>query len=44
MWDALTSTRSYRGAMPRGKAAAIMHESCGYWRPDVYAAFVATLL
>jgi putative nucleotidyltransferase with HDIG domain len=43
VWDALTTTRSYRPAMPRARAMAIMHEEAPrYWRPDVFAAFLAS--
>ncbi len=38
VYDALTSTRSYRGAMPRAEAMERMRESRGWWRPDVFAA------
>jgi putative nucleotidyltransferase with HDIG domain len=39
VWDALTTTRSYRGALPRDVAMAIMVSSRHHWRPDVFAAF-----
>jgi putative nucleotidyltransferase with HDIG domain len=39
VYDALTTTRSYRAAMSPGAAAAQMHESSRWWRPDVYEAF-----
>jgi HD-GYP domain-containing protein (c-di-GMP phosphodiesterase class II) len=39
VYDALTTTRSYRAPMSPGAAAAQMHESRRWWRPDVYEAF-----
>ncbi|HLQ22465.1 MAG TPA: HD domain-containing phosphohydrolase [Gemmatimonadales bacterium] len=39
VYDALTTTRSYRAAMPPPAAVAHMHESRQWWRPDVYEAF-----
>jgi putative nucleotidyltransferase with HDIG domain len=39
VYDALTTTRSYRGAMSHAEALARMNESRGWWRPDVLAAF-----
>jgi putative nucleotidyltransferase with HDIG domain len=39
VYDALTSARSYRPAMPIPAAMAEMHARSGWWRPDVYAAF-----
>jgi len=43
VWDALTTTRSYRSAMARERALAIMEESRRHWRPDVYEAFLEEL-
>jgi putative nucleotidyltransferase with HDIG domain len=43
VWDALTTTRSYRPAMAREKALAIMGESRHHWRPDVFAAFMESV-
>ena len=41
VWDALTSARSYRPALPRAKALAIMAESRQHhWREDIYQAFM----
>lgn len=40
VFDALTSARSYRAAMPREEAMCIMAESRHQWRADVYDAFV----
>ena len=40
VFDALTSARSYRGALPREEAMRIMADSRHHWRPDVYEAFV----
>ncbi len=39
VYDALTTTRSYRAAMGPAVAATHMHESRHWWRPDVYEAF-----
>lgn len=39
VFDALTTNRSYRGAMPRDLALERMRDSRHWWRPDVYAAF-----
>jgi putative nucleotidyltransferase with HDIG domain len=39
VYDALTTTRSYRGAMSREEALGKMEESRHWWRPDVYGAF-----
>jgi putative nucleotidyltransferase with HDIG domain len=43
VWDALTTTRSYRGAMSVDKALDVMKESQHWWRPEVYRAFEATV-
>src|SRR5918912_1569388 len=43
VFDALTTTRSYRGAMPWDKALAIVRESRSWWRPDVFAAFTRAI-
>jgi len=43
VYDALTTTRSYRAAMTPKEAAAQMHESRHWWRPDVYDAFCRTV-
>ena len=40
VWDALTTTRSYRPAMSSERARAVMLESRHHWRPDVFAAFM----
>lgn len=42
VYDALTTTRSYRAALPKRDALAQMEECRGWWRPEVYAAFLAT--
>ena len=39
VYDALTTTRSYRAAMPRSVALGEMERDRGSWRPDVFAAF-----
>ena len=43
VYDALTTTRSYRGAVGQTEAVAQMHESRQWWRPDVYEAFCKTV-
>ena len=40
VWDALTTNRSYRGAMHLDRALGIMAESRHWWRPEIYAAFL----
>ena len=40
VFDALTTTRSYRPAMPLADAIARMDEVRYWWRPDVYRAFL----
>jgi putative nucleotidyltransferase with HDIG domain len=39
VYDALTTTRSYRAAMSKEDAIGRMEESQHWWRPDVYRAF-----
>lgn len=43
VFDALTTTRSYRGALPLEEALRRMRESRGWWRADVYNAFMRTV-
>jgi putative nucleotidyltransferase with HDIG domain len=43
VYDALTTTRSYRGALSHGEAMAKISECRTWWRPDVYAAFVSSV-
>ncbi len=43
VYDALTTTRSYRPAMDHEKALKIMRETPHWWRPDVYEAFMTTV-
>ena len=43
VFDALTTTRSYRSAMPIEKAISIMNESPNHYRRDVAEAFMTTL-
>jgi putative nucleotidyltransferase with HDIG domain len=43
VYDALTSTRSYRAAMPIENALIEMKNCKGWWRPDVHEAFVALI-
>ncbi len=44
VYDALTTTRSYRGALSRAEAGARMEQSRHWWRPDVYDAFLGAQL
>lgn len=39
VYDALTSSRSYRPAMPESAALSELHQRRRWWRPEVYAAF-----
>jgi putative nucleotidyltransferase with HDIG domain len=43
VFDALTTTRSYRAALSRSEALAKMQECRSWWRSDVYQAFVRSL-
>jgi putative nucleotidyltransferase with HDIG domain len=43
VYDALTTTRSYRPAMTREVAMAELERSRHWWRPDVFAAFMASV-
>ena len=43
VYDALTTTRSYRGAMPHEQAMTEIVKSARWWRPDVYEAFMETV-
>ena len=43
VYDALTTTRSYRPAMTHAAAVTEMARTRHWWRDDVYAAFVATV-
>ncbi|HEX2635965.1 MAG TPA: HD domain-containing phosphohydrolase [Gemmatimonadales bacterium] len=43
VYDALTTTRSYRPAMPREEALARMADSRHWWREDVYEGFLRSL-
>jgi len=40
VYDALTTTRSYRRAMTRAEALATMRDCRHWWRPDVFEAFL----
>jgi putative nucleotidyltransferase with HDIG domain len=40
VYDAMTTTRSYRPAMTHEAALACMQETPHWWRPDVYQAFM----
>jgi putative nucleotidyltransferase with HDIG domain len=42
VYDALTTTRSYREAMQPGEALNKMQECRSWWRPDVFQAFIGT--
>lgn len=43
VYDALTTTRSYRGALAHDEALARMAECRHWWRPDVYGAFLRSV-
>jgi putative nucleotidyltransferase with HDIG domain len=43
VYDALTTTRSYRKALDKSEALRRMRESKHWWRPDVYDAFMGTV-
>jgi putative nucleotidyltransferase with HDIG domain len=43
VYDALTTSRSYRGAMSHAEALRKMAEVSGWWRSDVYRAFTRTV-
>jgi putative nucleotidyltransferase with HDIG domain len=43
VYDALTTTRSYRGAMSQADAMARMAESRHWWKPSVYDAFMQVI-
>ncbi len=43
VYDALTTTRSYRPALPRHKALEEMRHCRGWWKPEVFNAFMHTL-
>jgi putative nucleotidyltransferase with HDIG domain len=43
VYDALTTARSYRSAMPRDLALAEMERCRDWWSPEVYQAFTGTL-
>lgn len=42
-YDALTTTRSYRAAVPQPQALEEMRLNRGQWHPDVYTAFVKSV-
>jgi putative nucleotidyltransferase with HDIG domain len=44
VYDALTTTRSYRGALSQAEAVDRMIQSRHWWRPDVYEAFMGSRL
>jgi putative nucleotidyltransferase with HDIG domain len=43
VYDALTTTRSYRGAMSQAEALARMEADRHWWRSDVYTAFLRSV-
>ncbi|MFL5404152.1 MAG: HD domain-containing phosphohydrolase, partial [Gemmatimonadales bacterium] len=43
VYDALTTNRSYRAALSQGEALRKMEEVRGWWRPDVYQAFMRSI-
>jgi putative nucleotidyltransferase with HDIG domain len=44
MYDALTTTRSYRAAMSHDEALAEINRCAHWWRPEVISAFLSTLV
>jgi putative nucleotidyltransferase with HDIG domain len=43
VYDALTSTRSYRAAMTHSEALEQLRQMSASWRPDVFAAFMSSV-
>ena len=43
VYDALTTTRSYKPAYPPAEALSRMAEVPHWWRPDVYQAFLSAV-
>ena len=43
VYDALTTTRSYRPAMSHEQALSCMRETPHWWRADVFEAFMKTV-
>ena len=43
VYDALTTTRSYRPAMSKAEALATMEDCRYWWRPDVFQAFLSAV-
>jgi len=43
VYDALTTTRSYRPAMTHQQAIACMRDTPQWWQPEVYAAFMRSV-
>jgi HD-GYP domain-containing protein (c-di-GMP phosphodiesterase class II) len=43
VYDALTTTRSYRPAMSHAEAVAEIGRCRHWWRPDVYEAFMSAV-
>jgi putative nucleotidyltransferase with HDIG domain len=43
VYDALTTTRSYRPAMSHAEALVKMQQCRQWWRPDIYQAFMRTV-
>jgi putative nucleotidyltransferase with HDIG domain len=43
VYDALTTTRSYRASMPKTQALGTMEECRHWWRPDVFQAFLRAI-
>ncbi len=43
VYDALTTTRSYRSAMSQAEALTRLAESKSWWRPEVYQGFLRSL-
>jgi len=43
VYDAMTTTRSYRRAMSQEETFGQMEKSRHWWRPDVYRAFMRSM-
>jgi putative nucleotidyltransferase with HDIG domain len=43
VYDALTTSRSYRSAMSQERALSILEQSRHHWRPDVFGAFMTSV-
>jgi putative two-component system response regulator len=43
VFDALTTSRSYRGALTVADALGRMHECRTWWQPDIFEAFLRSI-